>query len=249
MIDLKTPEEIAIMKECGAILNKSVKELLPIIEEGITTEEIDAQAAKLIKKNGADISFNKVPGYKWATCLPINEQIVHTMPSNRKLKNGDVLTVDIGAYLKTYHTDYATTIVVGGKTTPEIEKLLKVGEETLAKAIEVAKVGNHLGHISKVIQDAVRGNGYSVMKELTGHGIGHELHEDPFVPGFLEKPIEKTYKIKNGLVIAVEIIYAMGREKIAYEADEWSIITADHSISACFEKTIAITDENTFILT
>ncbi len=87
------------------------------------------------------------------------------------------------------------------------------------------------------------------MKELTGHGIGHELHEDPFVPGFLEKPIEKTYKIKNGLVIAVEIIYAMGREKIAYEADEWSIITADHSISACFEKTIAITDENTFILT
>lgn len=250
MVHLKSKREIEIMAECGKKLKAAVDELIPQIKEGMTTNELDEKAKELIKKQGADTSFTKVKGYKWATCVPINEQIVHTPPSDRVLQRGDVLTVDIGAFFKGYHSDYADTIVIGGKTTPEIAKFLKIGKEALEKAIKQAKAGNRLGHISQSIEKDIKGNGYYILKELTGHGIGKELHEDPFVPGFLDKPLEKTLKIEPGLVIAIEIIYSMGTDKIAYErGDDWSIVTEDGSISACFEKTVAITHENTFILT
>ena len=250
MIHLKSKEEVKIMRDCGARLRESVQELLTLIKPGITTLEIDREAEILIKKNGAESSFNKVPGYKWSTCLPINEQAVHTQPSKRVLKDGDVLTIDIGAYYRGFHTDYATTCVVGSSTSPKIEHFLKTGRETLLKAIDKAKEGNYLGEISKVMQDGIYGNGYHILKELTGHGIGHELHEEPYVPNFLEKPIEKTMKIPSGLVIAVEVIYSMGSDEIIYEKkDKWSISSKDKSICACYEHTIAILDKNTFILT
>ncbi len=250
MIHLKTDAEIEIMKQSGAILRKSVEELMPQVVEGMTTMELDQLAEKLIRKNGGEPSFNKVPGYSWTTCVPVNEQIVHTPPSDRVLKKGDVLTVDIGAYFKGFHSDYATTVVIGGVTDPKVKKFLEVGQKTLDLAIAAAKNGHYIGEISAVIEREVRGNGYYILKQLTGHGIGRELHEDPFVPGFLDRPIEQTYKMRPGLVIAVEIIYSMGSDKMKYESeDEWSIITADRSLAACFEKTIAITDKNTCILT
>lgn len=249
MIHLKTKEEIEIMKECGKKLTASIEELLPFIKPGVTTFEIDREAERLIVKNGAESSFNKVPGYKWSTCIPINEQAVHTPPSKRVIKEGDVLTLDIGAYYQGYHTDYATTFVVGSNTNPKIEHFLKTGRETLEKAIKRAQEGAHLGEISQVMQDGIYGNGYFVMKELTGHGIGHELHEDPYVPNYIEKPVEKTMVIPSGLVIAVEVIYSMGTEKIVFEKEgEWSIRSKDRSICACFEHTIAILDKNTYIL-
>jgi methionyl aminopeptidase len=250
MVHLKTLEEIKIMQECGAILHKSVQELLPFIHEGITTNEIDKEAERLIVKNGGSSSFKRVEGYKWSTCLCINEQVVHTPPSTRKVKKGDVFTLDIGAFYKGFHTDYATTFVVDAEPAPEVKKFLEVGKNALYKAIKEAVIGNHLGHISKSIQDDIYGNGYFIMKELTGHGVGHILHEDPFIPGYLDRAIEKTYKIRPGLVIAIEVIYSMGSEDIRQEPDnDWSIITKDKSLSACFEETVAITDENTVILT
>lgn len=250
MIEYKSRHEIELMKKGGEILRRVVSELLPQIKDGMTTREIDDLAQKLIKNKGGDLSFNKVKGYHWATCLCINEQVVHTRPSDRRVKNGDVLTVDIGVYYKGFHTDYATTFVVGGKTDPDTEKFLKVGRETLDKAIARAKKGARLGEISKVIQDEIRGNGYFIMKELTGHGVGRELHEDPYVPGYLDRKIEKTLEIKPGLVIAIEIIYSKGTEEIAYEeGDDWSIVAADLSLTACFEHTIAITDKGTIVLT
>jgi methionyl aminopeptidase len=250
MIHLKTKEEIEIMKECGRILKTSTDELLKMIKPGITTLEIDQEAERLINKNGAESSFKKVPGYSWTTCLPVNEQAVHTPPSKRVLKDGDVLTIDIGAYLKGFHTDYATTCIVGTKKDPKIETFLTVGQETLEKAVSVVKQGAYLGEISKVMQDGIYGHGYFVLKELTGHGVGRELHEDPYVPNFLERPVEKTMKIPSGLVIAVEVIYSMGSELIAYEnGQEWSITSADKSICACFERSIAVFDKNTYILT
>lgn len=250
MIHLKTDAEIEIMSQAGEILRKVVSEVKPQIEVGMTTEEIDTRATDLIKKYGGEVSFNKVPGYSWATCLPINDQIVHTPPSKRKLKNGDLLTLDIGVYLKGYHVDYADAFIVGENKDPRITRFLQVGKETLDKAIAAAKVGHYIGEISQVIETGVRGNGYYILRELTGHGVGHDLHEDPYVPGFLDKPVEKTYRIKSGLVIAVEVIYSMGSEEIAYEpGNSWSIITKDRSISACFEATIALTDKNTRILT
>ncbi len=250
MIHLKTKEEIELMKECGKRLHASVQELLPTIKAGMTTLEIDTEATRLIKKNGADVSFNKVHGYKWATCLPINEQVVHTIPSDRIVKNGDVLTVDIGAYYKGFHTDYATTFVVGGSKDKKIDKFLEVGKKALELAIAQARKGKRIGHISSAIEKEIYKNSYFILRELTGHGIGHELHEDPYVPGFLNAPIEKTLVLKPGLVIAIEVIYSMGTEEIAYEEGlEWSITSADKSMTACYEETVAITDENTYILT
>ncbi len=250
MITYKTDAEIELMRINGMKLREVMKQLVPQIKAGITTNYLNALAEKYIKAQGADISFNKVEGYKWAVCVPINEQVVHTPPSDRVLKNGDVLTVDIGAYYQGFHTDHAITVVVGGKTTPEIERFLRVGKEALDLAIREAVVGKRIGDISKAIEDKVVGSGYTIMKQLTGHGVGHELHEDPFIPGYLSKPIEKTMKLKQGMVLALEVIYSMGSDDIAYEeGEDWSIITADKSMSACFEHTVALTDKNTLVLT
>lgn len=250
MIKLKTEEEITVMAESGKRLKAVVKELLPLIRAGITTLDIDKKAEELIKKQGGDSSFKTVPGYLFSTCLTVNEQIVHTKPCNRVLKDGDVLTLDIGMLYRGWHTDYAITKVVGGESKDEkINKFLKIGENTLYLAIKEAKIGNRLGAISQVIEREIKGNGYFIIKELTGHGIGKKLHEDPYVFGFVERPIDKTLLIKNGLVIAIEIIYAMGTEEMVYEKDNWSIMTKDRSLSACFEHTIAITEKGPIILT
>lgn len=250
MIYYKTEEEIQIMTECGAKLREAVRLLLPTVQAGQTTREIDKRAEKLILSQGAKISFNKVKGYSWATCMPMNDQVVHTPPGKRILKDGDVLTIDIGAYYREFHTDYATTFVVGESHDTKTDKFLRAGKETLDKAIQQAKVGNYLGNISQVIEEGISSNGYYVMEQLTGHGVGRDLHEDPFVPGFLNKPLNETLKIRAGLVLAIEVIYSIGTEHIANEkGNNWSIITADGSLSACFEHTVAITDENTFILT
>ena len=156
MIDLKTGEEIKEMQEGGQILRKVVIELKKDIKVGISTQEINNQAEKLIKKFGGQSSFNRVKGYRWSTCLPINEEIVHSPPSKRVLKDGDVLTVDIGVYFKGYHTDYSDTFVVGESKDEKIRKFLQVGKDTLYKAIKKLKKGNHLGEVSKVIKDEIK---------------------------------------------------------------------------------------------
>ena len=155
MIHYKDPEEIQIMKEGGAKLREAVRQLLPTVRPGQTTLEIDERVEKLILSQGAEVSFNKVKGYSWATCLPINEQVVHTPPGKRVIKDGDVLTIDIGAYYRGFHTDYATTFVVGASGDKKTETFLRVGRETLDKAIQQAKVGNYLGNISEVIEEGI----------------------------------------------------------------------------------------------
>lgn len=250
MIHLKTQEEIASMKQGGAILREVVEELFPTIKAGMTTLEIDQRAEKMIKARGGEPSFTRVEGYKWTTCTPVNEQTVHTPPSQYVLKDGDVLTVDIGVYHDGLHVDFADTFVIGGKTDPETVKFLKTGKDALEQAVRMVKKGMYLGEIGAFMQEQITSKGYFILKELTGHGVGRELHEDPYVLNYLDRPIEKTYKIPEGLTIAVEIIYSMGTEKIAYEPHvPWSIITQDRSLSACFERSIAVTDKDTFILT
>jgi methionyl aminopeptidase len=250
MVNLKSIDEIEIMREGGERLRKVVEELMSIVKAGITTKEIDRKAETLINKQGGESSFKKVPGYRWTICVPINEEVVHTPPSDRILKSGDVLTIDIGMFYKGYHTDYADTVIIGEAHDKKINHFLEVGKKALYKAIDQARVGNRLGHISKAIGNEIYGNGFKILKNLTGHGIGHELHEDPYVFGFLNQPIEKTIVIRPGLVIAIEVIYSMGAEEFVYESDdEWSVITKDRSMSACFEHTVAVTEKETFILT
>jgi len=249
MINYKTEEEIKIMFEGGKKLRRIIDQVKNEVKEGMTTMMIEERARELIKKEKAEISFNKVDGYDFATCLPINEQIVHTRPSKRVLKEGDLLTIDMGVYYEGFHTDCAETLVVG-KEEGEIKKFLDAGRTALNLAIKKAKNGSYLGAISAVIEETIKKNGYFVIKQLTGHGIGRKLHEDPFVLGFLNQPIEKTLKIRPGLVIAIEVIYSMGTEEMVYEpGDSWSIVTKDGSLSACFEKTVAILKDKTLVLT
>jgi len=250
MINYKTENEIKIMAEGGKKLRTIISKLLSFVEPGITTLTIEKEAQKLIKEQRVEISFDKVQGYKFATCLPVNEQIVHTPPSERVLKKGDLLTIDVGVYYQGFHTDCAETIVVGEEEKGEIKRFLDTGKEALKKAIEKIKIGGYLGEVSKAIETTIEKNGYFVIKKLTGHGIGKDLHEDPFVFGFLDRPVEKTLQIKPGLVLAIEVIYSMGTEKMVFEKDnDWSIVTKDGSLSACFEKTVAVTKNKVLILT
>lgn len=249
-IDLKTEDEIEIMKEGGAKLKRVVQALLKKVDVGETTEKINKLAEEFIKKEGGEASFKKVKGYFWATCLPINNQVVHTPPDNRKLKYGDLLTVDIGMYYKGYHTDFATTFVVGEKPSGEIKRFLDAGKSALNKAIGFAKAGNRIGQISEAIEKNICSQGYFILKELTGHGIGRTLHENPYIFGYKEKPVEETLLIKPGLTIAIEVIYSIGTEEITYEKENnWSIVTKDNSLSACFEHTIAVREKNSLVLT
>ena len=249
MIKLKTDKEIKIMTEGGARLRKVVKELMPQIKAGMTTAQIDNKAERLIIKMGGEASFTKVTGYFWSTCLPVNEQIVHTPPSNRVLQDGDILTVDIGMYYKGYHTDFADTVAIG-KVDKKTDRFLETGKKTLTLAIKKVKKGRRIGEISRTIQDEIEGVGYSIVRELTGHGVGRDLHEDPNIPGFLDSPVENTIMIRQGMVIAIEVIYAIGGGKMVHEEnDDWSIKTKDMSLSACFEHSVAVTDINTLILT
>ena len=249
MVKLKTKEEIEVMKEGGRRLREVVKELFLQIKAGMTTKQIDNKAEELIIKMGGEPSFKKVKGYQWSTCLSVNEQIVHTPPSNRVLREGDILTVDIGMFYKGLHTDYADTLAVG-KVDEKVERFLQTGKKTLELAINKVIKGARLGEISLTIQKEIEAKGYSIVKQLTGHGVGRDLHEDPSIPGFLDRSKEKTLTIKPGLVIAIEVIYAMGDGAMVHESpDDWSIRTADRSLSACFEHTVAVTDTNTLILT
>jgi methionyl aminopeptidase len=251
MIHLKTSEEIEIMRESGRILRKTVDELIPWIKPGLSTKEVDDKAEELILKFGGKPSFKTVKGYHWTTCLPVNEQAVHTPPSAKRiLKDGDILTVDIGVVYKGYHTDYADSILIGKGHDQRTIRFLEVGKKTLDAAIKLVKNGEHIGTLAQYIQPQIEKNGYHILKDLTGHGIGKDLHEDPFVLNYVDRPIAKTYKMRPGFVFALEIIYSMGSEKIAYEpGNDWSIISSDRSLAACFEKTLAVTDEKVFILT
>jgi methionyl aminopeptidase len=250
MIHYKTNQEIETMRQGGIILRKVYKDLLKIVKPGIKTLDIDNEAQRLIKLNGAEVSFNKVPGYKWATCLTINEQVVHTPPSKRVLKDGDVLTIDIGVFYKGFHVDFSDTFIVGVNKDKSTQKFLDVGRTTLQKAISIVGDDVHIGEISALIEEEIESAGYHVMYELTGHGVGHELHEDPMIPGYLDKPIRKTTKLKNNMVVAIEVIYSMGTHSIAEEeGNDWSIVTEDGSLSACFEHTVAISENKPFILT
>ncbi len=247
MIHYKTDEEIAIISHAGAILKDVLEQAVSKVEPGMTTNDIDQFIDTTIVKRGGEPGFKRVKGYRWASCICVNEEIVHTPPSDRIINDGDVVTIDTGVYYKGLHTDSAYTVQAGIET-PQVHAFLEAGKRALHNALGVVKKGNRIGHISEQFEKTITQAGYSIVPELTGHGVGKELHEDPFVPCFLDRPIEKTVELKPGLVLAIEVMYAMGKGRMAYEDDKWSIKTADNSIAACFEHTVAITKNGTLIL-
>lgn len=237
------------MKKGGHILSQVMRELVSFVNEGVSEIEIDKLAEKLIIKKGAEPGFKKVNGYKYSVCLSTNDVVVHGIPTDYKLKNGDVIGIDCGVFYNGFHTDMSETVIVGKSEDPEKEKFLKVGKIALEEAIREAKIGNHVGHISKTIQTIVEENNYSVVETLVGHGVGRELHEEPEVPGFLIEPIEETPKLKEGMVIAVEVIYNMGKPDLKLDKDGWTLRTQDGSLGGLYERTVAITKNGPQVLT
>lgn len=238
------------MTECGKRLRAAYEELIPSIRPGETTLEVDKRADSLLEKNGLGASFKTVQGYHWATCLAVNDQAVHTPPNGTILRPGDVLTVDYGGLHRGYHTDWATTIIVGGVKDARKERFLEIGRSALHKSIQALGVGVRLGIVGQIMQETIEGAGYKVLRDLTGHGIGRELHENPYIPNIVVSPIEKTYRIESGFVAAIEVIYSESTPKIIQKSsDRWSIDTADGSLAACFEHTVAIDENGVHILT
>jgi methionyl aminopeptidase len=247
-IKIKTPEEIQIMAEGGKKLARVKKGLAEAVKAGVTALDIENLAVKLVKEEGAEGSFNKVSGYSWLTCISVNEGLVHGIPTKDLVfKEGDLVSIDVGLYYKGFHTD--TSITVGINPSPENKKFLNIGINALEKSIARARVGNYIYDISEAIETTIEGAGYTTIKALVGHGVGRELHEDPQIPCFVPGRITDSPKIEPGMVLAIEVMYAAGSDKVHILEDGWTIAMRDGKMSGLFEESVAITPKGAIVLT
>lgn len=246
MIICKTPREIEIMREAGRIVALTHQELKRHIKPGITTKELDTIADRFIQSKGAFPSFKGYNGFRGSICASVNEELVHGIPGDRVLQDGDIISIDIGAKYNGYHGDSAWTYPVG-QVSEEAQKLLEVTEESLLIGLKEAKPGERLSNISHAIQTYVETCGFSIVREYVGHGIGQDLHEDPQVPHY--GPPGKGPKLRPGMVICVEPMVNAGSRHVKTLTDHWTVVTVDGKWCAHFEHTIAITESGFEILT
>ena len=246
MIILKSRHEIEKMKISNRIVVEVLEEIKKKIRVGVTTIELDRLAESVILKKGGTPAFKGYRGYPNSLCISINEQVVHGIPSNRRLKDGDLVSIDLGVYHDGYYGDAAIT-VGAGEITSEAKRLLDATQKALYVGIEKARAGNHLSDISNAVQMYVEGEGFSVVRAFVGHGIGTSLHEEPQVPNFGEAG--KGPLLKSGMVLAIEPMVNAGVSDVEVLEDDWTVVTADGSLSAHFEHTVAVTDNGVEILT
>lgn len=247
MITLKSNREIAIMQKAGHIVACALEAVEKAIAPGVSTLELDRIAEEVIRSFGAIPSFKGYGGFAGSICASVNEVVIHGIPSKDViLKDGDIISIDVGAYYKGYHADSAKTFAVG--TISEARrKLLAVTEESLYEGLKFAKPNNHLSDISHAIEQYVTSRGYGIVKNFTGHGIGQQLHEDPMVPNY--GPPGRGPILKPGMTLAIEPMVVMGSGEVKILSDNWTTVTVDYTDSAHFEHSIAITDEGYIILT
>ncbi len=245
MLVLKSPEEIAVMREANQIVAEVHEELKLRAVPGTTTRELDRIAERITRKRGAKCAFKGYRGYPNCLCTSLNEVIVHGIPSDRELRDGDILSLDFGVVYKGFCGDAAVTIPIG-KTSERANRLMRTTEECLLKAIDKMYAGNRLADISAVIQEHAEKNGYSVVRDFVGHGIGRKLHEDPQVPNYGKAGT--GLRLKRGMVLAVEPMVNEGDWGIRILKDGWTAVTKDGSLSAHFEHSIAITDNGPCVL-
>lgn len=246
MIILKNSDEINLMRKSGKVVEETLNFLEDVIKPGITTEEIDKLAEEFITKQGAIPSFKGYNGFPSSICTSINDEVVHGIPGRRELKEGDIVSVDCGAMLNGFHGDAARTFPVG-QVSPEAKKLIKITKESFFKGYEKAIIGNRLTDISFAIQKFVEENGFSVVRDYVGHGIGRNMHEDPGVPNF-GRP-NRGPKLQAGMVLAIEPMVNIGSYHVRTLLNGWTVVTADGSLSAHYENTVAILDKGPEILT
>ncbi|UOR10588.1 type I methionyl aminopeptidase [Halobacillus amylolyticus] len=246
MIISKTPRELEIMREAGRIVALTHREMRKSIQPGVTTGELDRIADRFIRSMDAIPSFKGYNGFRGSICASVNEELVHGIPGDRILNEGDIISIDIGAKYKGYHGDSAWTYPVG-TVDENTERLLRVTETSLLKGLDEAKPGERLSNISHAIQSYVETEGFSIVREYVGHGVGQDLHEDPQIPHY--GPPNKGPRLKPGMVLAVEPMVNAGTRYVKTLADRWTVVTRDGKMCAHFEHTIAITEEGYEVLT
>ncbi len=243
---IKSAQEIAIMAEAGKKLGMILQELRKEVRPGITTMMLDQLAEKYILQSGSKVSFKGYQGYPFTLCASVNDQVVHAFPNTIPLKEGDIVSLDLGLIWQGWQADSAITVPVG-KVSKEVEKLIAVTEESLWKGIEEIKAGNTVGDIGAAVQEHAERAGYGVVRALTGHGIGRKLHEPPSIPNYGKR--HKGIVLQTGMVIAVEPMITMGDYEVDIDEINWAVTTRDGSLAAHFEHTIAITDKGHRVLT
>ena len=247
-ISIKTKDQIKIMQEGGSLLSSVKEKVRGIINDGVNAEEVENLTTALIEKVGGKPSFKMVSGYHWSTCVNVNEGLVHGIPKKETVfKKGDLVSVDMGMYYKGFHTDTSFSVAINPDS--ETERFLAVGEKALINAINQVNLGKRIYDLSEVIEVTVTKSKYSPIKALVGHGIGKNLHEEPQIPCFTQGSRETTPIIKDGMALAIEVMYAKGSDEVEVEEDGWTIAMRDGKISALFEETVACTAEGPFVLT
>ena len=245
-IPLKTEREIHALRQSGILAASILAEVAQWIEPGVSLRQIDEYAAQLIKKNGARSPFLGYRGFPGHTCISVNEEVVHGTPRERKIQYGDIVSVDLGVIYGGWVGDTATTIVVGSVDS-EIQRLVNITEQSLYLAIDKARPGHRLSDVSHAVESFVQANGFSVVREFVGHGIGRTLHEEPQIPNY--GPPGHGPKLKPGMTLAIEPMVNLGEPGIKYLADKWTAVTVDGKPSAHFEHTVLITQNEPEILT
>lgn len=240
MIAYKTQEDIERIRKSSLLVGKTLAEVARHLRPGITTGQLDSIAEQFIRDHGAEPSFKGYHGYKHSLCISVNEEVVHGIPGARVINDGDVVSVDCGAFLDGFHGDSAYTFPVGN-VSPAALQLLRITKTSLIRGIEKAVSGNRVGDISEAVQSYAESNGYGVVRELVGHGIGRRLHEKPEVPNYGKRGSGPA--LKAGMTIAIEPMINMGKRHILQLEDGWTIITADRKPAAHFEHTVAITQQ------
>jgi len=245
-IIIKNPQQIEKMRRAASLV-KAAHELLDnIVTEGISTRELDEAVSKFLKRNGATPSFKNYRGFPKSVCVSINDEVVHGIPGSRKLADGDIVSIDIGAYIGGFHGDAARTYSVGA-VPPETTRLVEVARQSFFEGMKYARKGCFLHQISAAIQDYVEAQGFSVVRELIGHGVGAALHEDPEIPNFRQK--NKGPRLRPGMTLAIEPMVNAGTHEVIFLDDDWTVVTADGKPSAHYENTVLITDGEPEILT
>ncbi len=245
---LKSERDLAVMRKAGRLVAHALEALRERVRPGVSTSELDQLAYEFLTRHGAWPSFKGYHGYPASVCTSINEEVVHGIPkTTRILRDGDIVSLDIGARLGGFHGDSALTVAVG-QVKPEVQRLLDVTLEALWKGIEQVRLGNTLNDVSGAIQRHVETNGFAVVREMVGHGIGRSLHEEPQIPNFVA-PDQKNPPLREGMTLAIEPMVNAGGTDIEMMPDMWTAVTKDRSLSAHFEHTVAVTRRGPDILT
>ena len=246
MITIKSPREVELLRIAGNVVYKTHQYLKPFVKEGITTEELNRLGEEYILSQGCTLSFKGYEGFPAGICMSVNSEVVHGFPSKRKLKNGDILTMDIGACWKGYHGDSGWTYAVGD-ISDDAKYIMEHTEKALYVGLEQVKPGNRIGDISHAIEEYAKEHNLGVVRELCGHGVGTDVHEDPEVPNYGEAGTGP--KLREGMVIAIEPMLTMGSPKVFLRENNWTVETQDGSLAGHYEHTIVVTKDGYEILT